>query len=79
MPDSPSDLAGRLAPGTADAVDRLNRLAVSPAEAAQMTGLSRATIYNLIERGELRRSKIGRSTRIPVADLLTLIQNGIAQ
>jgi excisionase family DNA binding protein len=52
-------------------------IAVSPGRAAEMTDLSRATIYNLIERGVLRRSKIGRSTRIPVADLVALIEDGI--
>lgn len=53
-------------------------IAVSPTKAADTIGVSRATIYNLIERGELRRSKIGRSTRIPVADLVALIERGIA-
>jgi len=53
-------------------------IAVSPAHAADMVGVSRGTIYNLIERGELRRSKVGRATRIPVADLVALIERGIA-
>ena len=53
-------------------------IAVSPAKAAEMLGVSRGTIYNLIQRGELRRSKIGRSTRILVADLVALIERGIA-
>ena len=53
-------------------------IAVDPKRAAEMTGLSRGTIYNLIERGVLRRSKIGRATRIPVADLIALIEDGIA-
>lgn len=53
-------------------------IAVSPIKAAELVGLSRATIYNLIERGELRRSKIGKATRIPVADLVALIERGIA-
>lgn len=57
-------------------VDEL--IAVSPVKAAELVGLSRATIYNLIERGELRRSKIGKATRIPVADLVALIERGIA-
>jgi len=53
-------------------------IAVSPADAADLIGVSRGTIYNLIERGELRRSKVGRATRIPVADLVALIERGIA-
>ena len=54
-------------------------LAAKPGRAAQMTGLSRATIYQLIDQGVLRRSKVGRATLIPVADLVALIENGIAE
>lgn len=64
MPASPVDLDGTIA--------------VAPARAAELLGLSRATIYNLIEAGELRRSKIGRATRIPVSDLVALLERGIA-
>lgn len=56
-----------------------DRIAVKPARAAEITGLSRATIYNLIADGTLRRSKVGAATLIPVADLVALIENGIAQ
>jgi excisionase family DNA binding protein len=52
-------------------------IAVSPSQAADLIGVSRGTIYNLIERGDLRRSKVGRATRIPVADLVALIERGI--
>jgi excisionase family DNA binding protein len=48
-------------------------LAVSPAQAAEAIGVCRASIYNLIARGELPAHKIGRSTRIAVADLERLI------
>jgi excisionase family DNA binding protein len=47
----------------------LRRVAVSPAEAAHMLGVSRATIYNLVARGELRHTKVAASTRIPVAEV----------
>ena len=53
-------------------------LLVSPADAAIMLGLSRAKIYLLIDAGKLRRVKIGRATRIPTADLIALIEDGIA-
>ena len=62
--------------GTHPDLERL--IAVSPAQAADLIGVSRGTIYNLIERGDLRRSKVGRATRIPVADLVALIERGIA-
>jgi len=52
-------------------------LVVSPTEAATMLGLSRAKVYLLIDAGDLRRVKIGRATRIPVADIQALIERGI--
>jgi len=54
----------------------LDRPAVSPAEAADLLGVTRATIYNLIDRGELRRFKVGRCTRIPTGDILALVGGG---
>jgi excisionase family DNA binding protein len=49
------------------------RSAVSPQEAAHMLGVSRVTIYNLIKRGELTRYKIGRSTKLNTAQVLSLV------
>lgn len=51
----------------------ITRPALSPAEAADILGVTRQTIYNLIERGQLRRFKVGRLTRIPTGDVLALI------
>jgi len=49
-------------------------LAVSPAKAAELLGVSRQTIYNLIERGELCRIEgLGRCSRIRYADLVELV------
>ncbi len=45
------------------------RLVYSPAEAAEALGVTRQTIYQLIARGELRRCHVGRSARIPAADI----------
>jgi len=53
-------------------------IAVSPQTAAEMLDCSRAFIYILIDRGELRRSKIGRACRIPIEDVRALIEGGIA-
>lgn len=53
-------------PGTQATVDRL---AYSPAEAAAAIGVSRATIYNLLHRGELTARKVGRATRIARSEL----------
>lgn len=51
----------------------VGRVAYSPAEAAEALGLCRATIYNLINAGELRSVVIGRSRRIPAAELDRLL------
>jgi len=48
-------------------------LVLSPAQAAQALGLSRAAVYNMMARGELRSVKLGASRRIPVAELDRLI------
>lgn len=50
--------------------------AVSPNEAAALLGVSRQTIHALINRGELRRFKVGRLTRIPRVDVLALVGAG---
>jgi excisionase family DNA binding protein len=48
-------------------------IAYSPQEAADLFGCSRQTIHALINRGELRRFKVGRLTRIPAADVHALV------
>ena len=37
-------------------------------------GVSRQTIYRLVEDGKLRRVKLGRSVRFRVEDILALIE-----
>lgn len=49
------------------------RIALSPAQAAELLGVARQTVYALIERGELRRFKVGRCTRVPAADVHALV------
>lgn len=49
------------------------RFAYSPAEAAEALGICRATVYNLIARGDLRVIKLGRSTRISASELHRLL------
>lgn len=43
------------------------------AEFAHETRLCRASVYNLISRGEVRAVKIGRATRIPASELQRLL------
>lgn len=51
----------------------MNRAAISPGEAADLLGVSRQTIYNLVERGELTRYKVGRCTRLQRREVLALV------
>jgi excisionase family DNA binding protein len=53
-------------------------LAYSPQAAADLLGISRATIYNLLERGELVAIKLGKCRRIPAAELTRLLAGGNA-
>ena len=45
------------------------RLLVWPEEAAELLGVGRSTIYELMRAGELHVVHIGRAARIPVEDL----------
>ena len=45
------------------------RLAYTPAEAAQALGICRASVYNMLARGQISAVKLGRSTRIPAVEL----------
>lgn len=49
-------------------------LLVSPDEAARMIGFGKSKLYELIRAGEIGVIKIGRSTRIEVADLRQWIE-----
>jgi len=72
------NLGGSPLPPIEQLVQEIRRSALSPAETATALHVSRQTVYNLIERGELRRFKVGGLTRIPVADVLALIGGGDA-
>ena len=46
-------------------------------QVAELLALSRSTVYNLMERGDLRYAKIGRSRRIPSAEVDRLIRDSL--
>jgi excisionase family DNA binding protein len=50
-------------------------IAMSPRDAATSIGVSRSTLYRLIDSGQLRTVKIGRRTLIPSSSLLALIDD----
>ncbi len=49
--------------------EAIPRLLVTVSEAAETLGLSRSTVYSLMDSGQLESRKIGASRRIPVAAL----------
>ncbi len=57
------------------AVDGLAGVLTIP-ETAGYLKVTRQTVHALINRGELRRFKVGRCTRIPAADVLALVGGG---
>ena len=50
-------------------------LTVRIATAVQLTGISRSRLYELIQSGELKTVKVGRSTLIPYASLKALTKS----
>jgi excisionase family DNA binding protein len=49
-------------------------LLLTVAEAAQALRLSRAQLYNLVNRGDLQTVKIGNSRRVPLSALQAYIE-----
>ena len=49
-------------------------LLVTAQEAADVLGVGRTKLYELINRGELRPVHIGRSLRLPVAELERFVE-----
>lgn len=46
---------------------RQSKVLLTMDEVAELLGLSRASVYNLIGKGDLPRVKIGRSARVPAS------------
>ncbi len=57
----------------APAIAPVAREALRPRAAAKFLGCGRATLYRLIERGEIQPRKIGRATIIMTEDLRALL------
>jgi excisionase family DNA binding protein len=56
----------------------VQRVAVSPAEAALMLGISRAALYQLLMSGDLRSVKVGGRRLVSVAAIVALIDGEAA-
>ncbi|KJE21497.1 DNA-binding protein, excisionase family [Frankia torreyi] len=51
----------------------MTKLLLTPTEAAELLGVSRSTIYELMNSGDIESVRIGRSRRIPSAALVTFV------
>jgi len=80
MPERPPEK--RLADSLECGLDPATRLVAdglfTVAEAASFLRLSRSNLYVLMERGELRFVKIGRSRRIPRRAVIALAARGLS-
>jgi putative molybdopterin biosynthesis protein len=52
---------------------------LSPAEAARLANVSRATVYREIQRGELPARHVGRQLQIDLADFARYLLDGRAR
>lgn len=53
---------------------KIEPLLVTPAEAGRMIGFKETKIFDMLRSGELTRIKIGRETRIEVAEIKAWIE-----
>lgn len=51
----------------------MERLLLTPQEAARVLGISRATLYELLRAGAVESVRIGRSRRVPAAALAAYV------
>jgi excisionase family DNA binding protein len=58
--------------------DRGNKLAITYREAADSIGVCERTIWGLVRDGQLRALRVGKSVRIPVAELERFVSESTA-
>jgi excisionase family DNA binding protein len=58
-------------------LQKQERRALSIKETAQVCGLSRATLYRLLNDGKLTTIKVGARRLVPVASIDTLLAGGV--
>jgi excisionase family DNA binding protein len=58
-------------------INKIDKALMKPASFARLCEMSRANVYKLIEKGELRAVRIGGSIRIPISELNRLIAAAI--
>jgi len=57
----------------------MERVLITPAEAAEMLGISRATFYRVLRRGDFPVVRVGHSPRIPVSALRLWIDSQLRE
>lgn len=57
----------------------MDRLLLRPTEAAELIGIGRSKVYELLAAGELPSIRIGGSVRVPVDELRAWIARRIAE
>lgn len=60
---------------SSNVADQPTRAAYSPAEFAELLGVTRQHVHALINRGEIHSVKLGRSRRIPASELDRILGN----
>jgi excisionase family DNA binding protein len=55
------------------------RLLLRPDEAAQVIGVSRSRFYQLLSQGLIKSIRVGRSRRVPLAELQRWVNDELAQ
>ena len=54
---------------------QINRISMTPADAAEATGFSRTRIFNAIRDGEITAHKDGKATIIEVAEIMRWVRS----
>jgi excisionase family DNA binding protein len=58
---------------------RMERVLITPAEAAEVLGISVRTVYRVIRRGDLPVVRVGRCPRIPVKAMNRWVDSQLAE
>ncbi len=56
-------------PGSVHSSSEIGPLLLSPEEASRVLGISRSKLYQLMAKGEIPSITVGRSRRVPTAEL----------
>ena len=72
---TPSHVGEAEPPGHQETETNMERLLLSPEEAAEVLGVGRSRVYDLMRRRELLSVRIGKSRRVPVAAVRAYVEH----